>query len=167
MQISDLPFTGVIPNGLALRREVMKAINHVQIVSMNTPGGKSQTAGELQVFFETCAGYLEDIADLMSPTISQAIILEANPSRLILAWDEVADTSVTPAASSFTIGGQPRTITSVAWLNPGQLALNVSAPFTDEDDVTVTYVAGDDGMRDPAGNKSNGFSNYVVTNQLA
>lgn len=58
MRITDLPYPGNIAQGPALRTEVLKAINSIQIVADRTPGGKIDTASTLRAFFSFCADSL-------------------------------------------------------------------------------------------------------------
>lgn len=166
MQITDVPYPGLLSNGLALRREVAKALGAAQIASMSTPGGKSALAGTLQQFFLDCADLLEDLADGDAPTMTDALIGTEGANSLELRFSEAMDPGL-PPMSAFVIGGTSNSPVSASWTDAETLVLTMEDDYTDESTAVVNYTPPASGaLKDSAGNLLLAFGGVSATNTL-
>jgi hypothetical protein len=59
MRVVDLPSPGKLANGIRIRYEAVKAINHVETVAPRMAGGVLDTADTLHAFFLAAAAAVE------------------------------------------------------------------------------------------------------------
>lgn len=166
MQITDVPYPGLLPNGLALRREVTKALSAAQVVSMNTPGGRSALAGTLRQFFLDAGALLDDLADGVTPELDIALIGTEGAHSLELRFSEAMDAGI-PPMSAFVIGGTSNTPVSAAWADSETLVLTMQNAYTSASTAIVNYVPPAEGaLKDVSGNLLLAFGGVSASNTL-
>jgi hypothetical protein len=150
MRVETLLSPGILSNGFLLRREAAKAISAIEITARVTPGGKTRAAAALSAFFTDCASKLSTLTDATAPTMAGSTATVASATSISLAFAEVMDQSVIPAASAFTVnnGG---TVSSLAWASSTVLTITGTGYAAGD---TVTYTKPEtNGLRDLAGNQ--------------
>jgi hypothetical protein len=165
MRLETLPSPGFLSNGIRLRIEAQKAISATEInAGIPSNVGKSSNAFALKTFFDFCSASIAGFLDVVAPTIAARSISSSDPSTLVLTYSEGLDAKFVPAASTFAITGQVRTIESVKICSPF-VHLKVTVPFT-AGAVSVAYTqAGNaNDLRDFSANKAASFVATAVTN---
>ena len=104
-----------------------------------------------------------DVADATPPTFVSASV---TGDMLVLTYDEVLDTTSTPAVGAFTIGGPLVSVTTVA-ISGMTVTLTLSAAVASGDTVTVSYMPGTNPLRDAAMNNAVALTDATVTNNTA
>lgn len=79
MRETDLPYPGVITNGMQLRRECVKAISHIQ-TSLDRSTGKHSEADNLTAFFTACAAAVADAVAGTQPSNSVVPAITGTPT---------------------------------------------------------------------------------------
>lgn len=130
------------------------------IPNITLPDGRTVTGG-------TC---VVTITDTVAPTLSTAVVEDADKDALVLTFSEAMKTTPLPAATAFTIAGADaggRTVTTVA-ASGSTVTLTLSSALAAGNVITVAYTKpASNPLKDANGVDCASFTAHAVTNNVA
>lgn len=108
-------------------------------------------------------GLTATTTDTTAPVLSTAAVQNAQPTKVVLTYNEPLATSSVPATSAYSIAG--KTISAVA-VSGSAVTLTVSVAFVSTDSISVSYTPGANPVKDIAGNNAASLSSQSVTNSV-
>lgn len=102
--------------------------------------------------------------DITAPSLSTATVEFAEPTKIVLTYDESLDESSVPDTSDYTPSGG-KTVTNVA-VSTTTVTLTCNSAYIHSDTVTISYTAGANPIQDAAGNDAANLSGEAVTNNI-
>jgi hypothetical protein len=107
--------------------------------------------------------------DSTAPFLVSATVEAANPSRIILTYNETLDPGSVPATGDFAgiAGGGGYSVTAVS-ISGATVFVDISATITSgTGTIYIGYTPGTNKIRDAAGNNAASFASQIVTNNVA
>lgn len=112
MKLTSLISPGLLANAGRLRIEASTALSRAQIISLQSAGGKSKAAKDLQNFFNAMSGLLAPFVESTVPTVVSRVRTSSTVATVTFSEVLAAGDKVVPSASAFALTGGA-TITSV------------------------------------------------------
>jgi hypothetical protein len=101
--------------------------------------------------------------DTIPPVLQSIAVNNADPTKIVLTYNESLDTASVPLASAYGVAG--KTVSGVSIVGPS-VFLTVSVAYVTGAAVTVTYTPGTGPVRDLAHNNAVGFINFPGVNNV-
>lgn len=157
MRFETLPYTGPLALGFKLRKIASQAITAVETQASVTPGGRSESARLLQVFFTACANACAAVANLALPTVTTRVRTAANTA--VVTFSEALQSTSSVPVSAFTFT-PARVVTAVV---VSGTTVTVTATGTIVGD-TIAYTPPNGGQRlaDAQGGEVAAFSGVLA-----
>ena len=138
--------------------------------SINSNGVAFDNTKNNVVYFDFVNGKLkhnitlQNLPDVVAPTLVSAIIQASNPSNIVLTYSELLTVSPLPAFSDFVLN-LSKTVTAISIVG-SVVTLTVNAPYVGGNMPTISYTSGVNKIKDLAGNIAGNLVGQVVTNNF-
>ena len=107
---------------------------------------------------------IQDIADIVAPTLVSSVVQNHSPSDIILTYNEALTDSSVPDNADFVLN-LSKTVTGVSILD-SVVTITVNSPYENGDLPTISYTGGTNKIKDLAGNNADNLVNQVITNNV-
>ena len=105
---------------------------------------------------------LQNLPDVVAPTLVSATVQNANPSNIVLTYSEPLTVLPLPAFTDFALN-LSKTVTAISIVG-SVVTLTVNAPYVSGNMPTLSYTSGVNKIKDLAGNNATNLVNQVITN---
>lgn len=102
--------------------------------------------------------------DSVAPTLVSATVSNANPSTILLTYNETINPAIVPATSTGAVSGKTITGVNISGMTVGY---TVNTPFVFGDVIQFSYTQGVNKIQDMSGNFAANLVNQAVTNNVA
>ena len=107
---------------------------------------------------------LQNLPDVVAPTLVSAIVQNENPSNIVLTYNEPLTVSPLPVFSDFVLN-LSKTVTGISIVG-SVVTLTVNAPYVSGNMPTISYTGGVNKIKDLAGNIASNLVGQAVTNNF-
>lgn len=127
---------------------------------INSLEGTSAASGTPSIAVDYAA-----VVDVTAPTISTATVENAQPTRIVITYNEALLASPLPATGDFTVSGG-KTVSTVG-ISGSVLTITVNSAYVNGNAIKISYVPGTNKVKDAAGNIAQAFTLLAVTNNVS
>lgn len=158
----QLDFTstnGFVANGFTGNAVRLDGIGEVDFIETGANTGVFKVLPGSNVSYVTL--------DLTPPSISSAVVENADPDAVVITYTEALDTGNVPATTQYTINDPSANAVTSVNISGSTVTLGLTNPIENGDTVTLGYSQSGTALRDLAGNLAGSVSSVSVTNNVA
>jgi hypothetical protein len=105
MKLTSLISPGMLANAGKLRIEAATALSRAQLISLQSPGGKSKAAKDLKSFFDAMSGLCAPFVETTVPTVVSRVRTSSTVATVTFSEVLAGGDKSIPSASAFALTG--------------------------------------------------------------